>query len=241
MKNILLFISCLLLLAGCGGNGDSGTKTSKGKENAQPKSEQPVSAKDLPQLTAEVQENEKVVEMETNKGNIKIKLFPKYAPKAVENFITHSEKGYYDGLTFHRIIKDFMIQGGDPKGDGTGGESIWGKPFKDEISNKLYHFRGALAMANAGPNTNGSQFYIVQNNKIDQKQEDGMKNAGFPDAVIKAYKERGGAPWLDGKYTIFGQVIEGMDTVDKIASFPTDKQGRPDGKIKINKITVIKD
>ena len=87
-----------------------------------------------PQLSNEVSENEKLVEMETSMGTIKIKLFPEYAPKAVENFVKHSEEGYYDGLIFHRVIKDFMIQGGDPNGNGTGGESIYGKPFEDEFS-----------------------------------------------------------------------------------------------------------
>ena len=100
--------------------------------------------------------------METNYGTIKIRLFPKVAPKAVENFKTHVENGYYDGLTFHRVIEGFMIQGGDPIGNGTGGESIWGKPFEDEFDINYHNFRGTLSMANAGPNTNGSQFFIVQ-------------------------------------------------------------------------------
>ena len=95
-------------------------------------------------------------------GVIKIKLFPEYAPKAVENFKTHAKNGYYDGLTFHRIINEFMIQGGDPNGDGSGGESIWGVPFEDEFSTEVLNYRGAF-MANSGPNTNGSQFFIVQN------------------------------------------------------------------------------
>ena len=97
-------------------------------------------------------------------GEIKFRFFPEEAPKAVENFITHVKNGYYDGVTFHRVIQDFMIQGGDPKGDGTGGESIWGEGFGVETSNNLYHFRGALCMANTGrANSNGSQFYILQN------------------------------------------------------------------------------
>ena len=114
----------------------------------------------LPQFT-DVQGNERLVEMVTNKGNIKIKLFPEQAPKAVENFLTHAENGYYDGLIFHRVINDFMIQGGDPNGTGTGGESIWGQPFEDEFTMDLFNFRGALSMANAGPGTNGSQFFMI--------------------------------------------------------------------------------
>lgn len=95
-------------------------------------------------------------------GTIRAVLFEDEAPKTVENFITHAEEGYYDGLTFHRVIDEFMIQGGDPQGDGTGGESIWGKDFEDEFTDNLYNFRGALSMANSGKNTNGSQFFIVQ-------------------------------------------------------------------------------
>lgn len=103
-------------------------------------------------------------ELVTSMGNIKIRLFPQFAPKTVENFITHAKDGYYNNTKFHRVIKDFMIQGGDPKGDGTGGTSIWQAPFEDELNDILHNFRGALSMANSGPNTNGSQFFIVQNN-----------------------------------------------------------------------------
>ena len=103
---------------------------------------------------------EQIAVMHTGMGDISIRFFPEAAPKAVENFITHAREGYYDGLTFHRVIEDFMIQGGDPKGDGTGGESIWGKDFEDEFDPKLLNLRGALSMANAGRNTNSSQFFI---------------------------------------------------------------------------------
>ena len=107
-------------------------------------------------------EGEKVAILHTNKGDIKLRLFPEGAPKAVENFITHIEQGYYNGLTFHRVINDFMIQGGDPEGTGRGGESIWGKAFEDEFDKKLLNIRGSLSMANSGANTNGSQFFINQ-------------------------------------------------------------------------------
>lgn len=103
---------------------------------------------------------EQVAVMHTSMGDISIRFFPEAAPKAVENFITHAREGYYNGLTFHRVIEDFMIQGGDPKGNGTGGESIWGKDFEDEFDPRLLNLRGALSMANAGPGTNGSQFFI---------------------------------------------------------------------------------
>lgn len=162
-----------------------------------------------PQLTTAVLENEVEVEMVTNHGTIKLKLFPEHAPKAVENFVTHSKNGYYDGLTFHRVIKDFMIQGGDPKGNGTGGESIWGQPFEDEFSKELFHLRGALSMANSGPNTNGSQFFIVQNASLDPGFKDQMEQAGFPADIIEAYMKNGGTPWLDFRHTVFGQVVGG--------------------------------
>ncbi|MED1421461.1 peptidylprolyl isomerase [Bacillus smithii] len=181
----------------------------------------------FPQLTNQVAENEIVVEMKTNKGSIKIKLFPEYAPKTVENFITHSKSGYYNGLIFHRVIRDFMIQGGDPKGNGTGGESIYGKPFEDEFSPNLFNIRGALSMANAGPNTNGSQFFIVQNQNIDPGFREQMEKAGYPKEIIDVYMEKGGTPWLDFRHTVFGQVLEGMDVVDEIANVETDQQDRP--------------
>ncbi|MBO8157719.1 MAG: peptidylprolyl isomerase [Bacillaceae bacterium] len=192
-----------------------------------------------PQLTTDVLENEVAVEMVTNHGTIKLKLFQQHAPKAVENFVTHSKNGYYDGLTFHRVIKDFMIQGGDPKGNGTGGESIWGQPFEDEFSNELFHLRGALSMANSGPNTNGSQFFIVQNANLDPGFKDQMEQAGFPAEIIEAYVKNGGTPWLDFRHTVFGQVVEGMDVVDKIANVPTGMQDIPTEDIKIEKINVI--
>lgn len=163
--------------------------------------------------------------METSMGTIKIRFFPEQTPKAVENFIVHAKEGFYDGLTFHRIINDFMIQGGDPLGNGTGGESIWGEPFEDEFDPQLHNFRGALSMANSGANTNGSQFFIVQTNMIDDARIEQMKTIGvnddgqgYPDEVIEKYKEIGGAAWLDYKHTVFGQVFEGMDVVDAIAA-----------------------
>ncbi|KYD07494.1 peptidylprolyl isomerase [Heyndrickxia sporothermodurans] len=194
-----------------------------------------------PQLTNEVLENEKVIEMQTNMGNIKIKLFPELAPKTVENFVKHSQDGYYEGVTFHRIINGFMIQGGDPQGNGTGGESIYGAPFEDEFSQQLFNFRGALSMANAGPNTNGSQFFIVQSVAVDPRMKGQMERAGYPEEVINAYMENGGTPHLDFRHTVFGHVIEGMDVVDKIAEVKTDMQDRPvQFDVVIEKINVLK-
>jgi peptidyl-prolyl cis-trans isomerase B (cyclophilin B) len=134
--------------------------------------------------------------LHTNHGPIRIELFPADAPKTVENFLRLSREGFYDGLAFHRVIPDFMIQGGCPRGDGTGGPDY---TFEDEF-NPHKVVRGALAMANAGPNTNGSQFFIV---------------------TTKA------ASWLDGKHTVFGKVTGGMDVVDRISELPRDARDKP--------------
>ena len=179
-----------------------------------------------------------VAEMKTSMGDITILLFPDKAPKAVENFTTHAKNGYYDGLKFHRVIPGFMIQGGDPRGNGTGGESIWGRPFQDEFTMDLWNFRGALSMANSGPNTNGSQFFIVQAPEVDEGLLGQMKMAGFPADVIEKYKEVGGTPWLDHRHTVFGQVISGMDVVDAIAMAETGAQDMPKEDILIQTITV---
>ncbi|MFV8064197.1 peptidylprolyl isomerase [Streptococcus pluranimalium] len=197
----------------------------------------------FPQLSNKVADNESEVMISTNLGDITVKLFPKYAPLAVENFITHAKEGYYDGLTFHRVIKDFMVQTGDPNGDGTGGKSIWngkddsidaGNGFKNEITPYLYNLRGALAMANAGPDTNGSQFFINQN---PNNQAEQLKEGDYPAPIIEAYKN-GGNLNLDGGYTVFGQVISGMDIVDKIAAVETSDGDKPKEDVTIKTITI---
>ena len=174
-----------------------------------------------------------VIVMKTNMGTIKMRLFPEKAPKTVENFVTHAKEGYYDGLTFHRVINGFMIQGGDPEGTGMGGESIWGRPFEDEFDVELRNFRGALSMANAGPSTNGSQFFIVQANDCDpgllsQMKEIGVnaRGQGFPEEVIAKYQEIGGTPWLDYKHSVFGQVFEGMETKSLLPMQPASVSSR---------------
>ncbi|MDR1461358.1 MAG: peptidylprolyl isomerase [Campylobacteraceae bacterium] len=151
---------------------------------------------------------ENIVILETNSGNITLKLYPKVAPKACENFISLAKNGYYDGVIFHRIIKNFMIQGGDPTGSGLGGTSMWNKPFEDEVSPyTLFEKEGLLAMANSGKNTNKSQFFIT--------------------TVL--------TPWLNGRHTIFGEVIDGMNVVKKIENSATDTNNKP-----INPQTIIK-
>lgn len=185
---------------------------------------------------------ERIAIISTNHGDIKVRLFPDVAPKAVENFITHSENGYYDGVIFHRIIKNFMIQGGDPDGTGRGGKSIWGTPFKNEVTPEFRHIYGALSMANAGPDTNGSQFFIVQGGKIEPNVINQMKNlgdeGGFSEDVINAYESMGGAYWLDGKHTVFGQVFEGIDVVEEIANVETGASDRPKEDVIINTVLI---
>ena len=173
--------------------------------------------------------NETTAVMHTNMGDIAIRLFPEYAPKAVENFTTHAKNGYYNGIVFHRVIKDFMIQGGDPTATGCGGESIWGHNFKDEFTPELHNLRGALSMANAGPGTNGSQFFIVQASSVHPGFIKQMKELPdyFPAEAVEAYAKVGGTPHLDFHHTVFGQVYEGMDVVDAIASVATNHSDKP--------------
>lgn len=178
-----------------------------------------------------------VATFKTNKGDFAIKLFPKQAPKTVENFLGLVAKNYYDGIIFHRVIKDFMIQGGDPTGTGMGGQSLWGAPFEDEFSNELFNIRGALSMANAGPATNGSQFFIVQNQNMPAQMEEQMVAAGYPEEIIEAYRQ-GGTPWLDHRHTVFGQVVSGMEIVDEIANVETGIQDKPVEDVVIKTIEI---
>ena len=171
----------------------------------------------LPQFNNPSEDSEVAI-IHTTLGDIKVMFFPEYAPKAVENFLTHAKEGYYDGISFHRVIDGFMFQGGDPNGDGTGGESIWGEPFEDEFSDQLFNFRGALSMANSGSNTNGSQFFIVQATGLPDGVEILYQQTGHPEAAQEKYAEVGGTPWLDLQHTVFGQVFDGMDVVDEIVA-----------------------
>lgn len=175
-------------------------------------------------------------------GSIHVKFFEKEAPKAVENFVTHAKEGYYDGLTFHRIINDFMIQGGDPNGNGTGGESIWGSDFEDEFAENLQPIRGALCMANAGPNTNGSQFFIVQTDETydaDLLNQYAANNGfEFTEDALEKYATYGGTPWLYNAHTVFGQVYEGLDVLDAVAEVAVDADAKPLDDVIIEKIII---
>ena len=213
---------------------------------------------------------EEIAVLTTSMGVIKLRLFPEAAPKTVENFKGLIKKGYYNGLTFHRVINDFMIQSGDPKGDGTGGESIWGKDFEDEFNANLVNIRGAVSMANDGPNTNGSQFFINQKGTAEAINWDNYQQAynvykQYPDAFVqqygtyflnmdkvtdaykKLYNDNGGNPNLDGAYsivarghTVFAQVIEGMDVVDKIAAVPVSENDQGEKSKPTTAVTIKK-
>jgi len=189
------------------------------KENTPAASSTPSATLSTPPVTGSVPATppasaDVIVTLETNQGIIKLKLFPDVAPKTCENFVGLIQKGYYDGLIFHRVIADFMIQGGDPTGTGMGGTSLWGKVFDNEVrADVRFDAKGKLAMANAGPNTNGSQFFIT--------------TAAYPS--------------LNMHYSLFGEVISGQDVVDKIDHTRTDARDRPIEKQYIIHATVGKD
>ena len=211
-----------------------------------------------------LQDGEEIAVMETSLGVIKLRFFPEQAPLAVENFLTLAKEGYYDGVTFHRVIADFMIQGGDPTGTGSGGKSIYTDVagnrgyFQDEFSDRLFNFRGALSMANSGSNSNGSQFFIVQtanlqdvywdyvDSLIDEfgdstvlynSQSGTLVKIKYSDEAREIYNERGGTPHLDYVHTVFGQVFEGMDVVDAIAMVAVDENDKPADDVIIESIT----
>lgn len=200
MKNIFVLFLSLIFIFSCNKSNSSNTNSNTEKENI------------IMNDSTSTNDSISIAVINTNMGTIEVELFESAAPKTVENFIGLSNKGYYNGVIFHRVIDNFMIQGGDPTGTGRGGESIWGEPFEDEIVDTLkFDKPGLLAMANAGPNTNGSQFFITT----------------VP------------TPWLNGHHTIFGKVIKGMDVVNSIGKVQTSKPfDKPVKDVVINSITI---
>lgn len=198
-KRFIFLVTVFLLITGC---------NAKEESNAT----QALSTDSVNEVNSTQKEEATIVVLETNQGNIELKLFPKIAPLAVENFTTHVQEGYYNGLIFHRVIKDFMIQGGDPTGTGAGGESIWKKDFADEFApNVVFDRPMLLAMANRGPTTNGSQFFITTKP----------------------------TPWLNGRHTIFGEVVAGQEIVTKIENVKvTPRMAKPLEEQKIIKAYV---
>ncbi len=209
MVRIITILILTVILFSCG---DATEKVVKNKEQTgKVTNKEEAKVKELLNLS----EGEKLVAiLKTNFGDIEIELFPRKVPKTVENFVGLAERGYYNGVTFHRVIDDFMIQGGDPTGTGRGGESYWGGTFEDEFYPDLKHDSpGVLSMANAGPNTNGSQFFIT---------------------LVPT-------PWLDGKHSVFGKVIRGMDVVKRIGKVKTIKPyDKPVNDVVIESVVIEK-
>lgn len=303
-KTWLIALALTLVLTACGGKGDPSSAAPSRPTESAPSSQTPAAEPlaappsqptadwapgELPQF-APPEPGTPIVTLHTSLGDVRMMLFPQAAPLTVENFVTHCESGYYDGKIFHRVIQDFMAQGG---ADERGGRSIWGVEFDDEFSPNLHNFRGAVSMANAGISTNGSQFFIMQSgpdapnaitapladavmmtwleNKLlqegtlklwekagtagDQAELDAYVDqlnaeanerlsAGLTDAdraawqpAVDKYLEMGGAPSLDYKHTVFGQVLEGMDVVDAMVSVETTND-KPNEDIVIESVTV---
>lgn len=257
-KQIIALLAAALVvgtaLVGCGSDDGQSSQTSSTDSSVStvssrvnPDASEPVGYQlELPK------DGEEIAVIETSMGTMKMRLFANAAPKTVENFTTLAKQGYYDGQIFHRVINDFMIQGGDPTGTGSGGESIWGaNGFEDEFNANLLNIRGSVAMANRGKNTNGSQFFINQKKaesfegwdyyqslyqNFRQNQSAFIQAYGscpnvyrITDDVKKIYEQNGGSPKLDGYYsvnqtghTVFGQVFDGLDVLDKIAAVEVD-------------------
>lgn len=272
IRAALVGFSLLLLTACNAGQGASSANSavpSKGSDSVESSSSFTKNDKTLGYQLDKPAAGEEIAVMETSMGEMKLRFFPEAAPKAVENFKQLAQKGYYNGITFHRVINNFMIQGGDPTATGSGGESAYGKAFEDEFSESLVNLRGAVSMANSGPNTNGSQFFINQApassfSGWDYYQQGYDVYKQSPDAFTtqygswvdlskvsdtykKLYTENGGNPTLDGAYsttqkghTVFAQVFEGMDVADKIAAVKVDSSNKPATNVTITKITLEK-
>ena len=192
----------------------------------------------FPQVDIETAEGP-LATIKTNHGDLRIKLFPEHAPKTVANFVALSKDGYYDGVIFHRIIKDFMIQGGDQL------ELVWvasqstANHLRMEFSEELYNIRGALSMANAGPNTNGSQFFIVQNQHLPYSKKE-IARGGWPEPIAEIYANQGGTPHLDRRHTVFGQLADEASyaVLDEIAAVETGAMDKPVEDVVIETIEI---
>ncbi|MDQ5983624.1 MAG: hypothetical protein RUMPE_00648 [Eubacteriales bacterium SKADARSKE-1] len=258
----------LVTLCGCTG-GDSAENNSS--QNSEVKPTSALTSEDNLHVGVQLEKpnkGEEIATINTNMGIIKLRFFPSAAPKACENFKEHAKQGYYNGLIFHRVINNFMIQGGAPNGNGTGGQSIWGQPFEDEFSKNLFNITGAVSMANSGKDTNGSQFFINQVNpenfigfdRFEAAYKDYKQNpesfteqydstidmSKVTDEIKSLYSKNGGNPFLDGSlstiqkgHTVFAQVFEGLDVVNKISEVKTDALNKPLKDVVIKNIEII--
>lgn len=259
LLSVLLAAAMAASMTACGNNGtasDNTSDTSAQSDSETTAAAEPVADAEILNFTPpEIGEEIAVITVK-DYGEIKIKLFPEECPLAVENFKGLANMNYYDELIFHRIIPDFMIQGGDPKGNGTGGNSMWGGTFDGGVSDKLFHFSGAVAYANSsGVTTNSSQFYIVNTDDDylslggtqdpttgEIKYYKTFEEAGMTAAenVKQMYYEKGGVPYLDGGYTVFGQVFEGMDVVRAIAKVETDPSNdKPLKQVQMESVRIV--
>ena len=218
-------LALALVLTGCSGGGLGSEKLNVDTEEVQ--LQKPV-------------KGDRTAVIETSEGTIKILLFEKYAPKAVFNFVTLAENGYYDNTVFHRTIENFCVQGGSPDGSPSGGTSCWGLEFEDEFSDNLHHYSGAVSMANHGDDTNGSQFFFVTSpvGQLEDDYKESMEENGWREEVIEAYEQAGGIPTLDYRYTVFGQIYDGLNVVYKISRSETDENDRPEKDVIIKSITI---
>ncbi len=245
-----------MLFTACGESGTQGDTTpAAATDSVSNEATAPLEDAEILNFTPPVKGEKIAVISVRDYGDIKIKLFPEAAKAGVDNFVGLAEMNYYDELIFHRIIPNFMIQGGDPRGDGFGGSSLWGDKFDGGVPEGLYHFSGAVAYANSGgPTTNGSQFYIVNSPEKfiysgSYYDEDGniqyvenfFEQIGYnyPANVQEMYREKGGTPHLDGGYTVFGQVFEGMDIVRSISGVETDDNEKPLTQVVMDSVRIV--
>lgn len=244
---VLAAALCAVSVTGCGSKSKSpGATMYKGSSRAETYdiNGDTTAYSDIANYTLPESGEEIVVMTIKDRGTVKIKLFPDLMPRACANFAGLAVQGYYDGLSFHRVIADFMIQGGDPEGTGRGGESVWGGRFDGGTSDYLYHVKGALAYANSGATIyDGSQFYIVVGQVFtDDEVFDKYKNSDFnyTEKAKSAYFEDGGTPWLDGDYTVFGQVFEGLEIIEDVCNnTAVDSSDKPLDDVIIEKIELV--
>lgn len=256
MKKIALLFAILTLstlLFGCGKQNDAepASSSASSSESAQsmPSNEDEIvqhnlkiDADDINLIQAQTPgPDAKTAVIKTSVGDIKLVLYPEQAPKAVENFIALAKEGYYDNQTFYEVLPNVRVSTGDPEGTGHKGESSFedGKKFEDEYNLNLWHFNGAVAMNNGGsPDRNDSRFYIISNSSISNDLAEEMLDAAFPEKVVDQYLKVGGVPNYDFKDTVFAQVVEGLDVVEKIASSPRDDANKPKEDITILSIEI---
>ena len=239
-KKALAFIMCVAAFASCMTSCGKATEPTEGGSSVSDSSSaSETSEVEIANFTAPKDGDTIIIMKIKDYGEVKFRLFSEYAEKGVENFVELAKKGYYDGLTFHRVIKDFMIQGGDPTGTGSGGESIWGGKFDGGSDPHLINAAGALVYANSGStSTDGSQFYVVTGSVYSQQDLESMSSYNLSDQQKEIYSTAGGAPWLDGSYTVFGQVIDGLDVIFRVSETATDSSDRPQSDVIIESVTV---